>query len=87
MQIFGTNSVAVSSRVLRADDSRPVTMYMATIAAIFLITFCALQGDLTLPRTAAGWIGFTAAALLYAFAMIAFFIAVAAASHRDPPRR
>ncbi len=68
--------VAVSGRVLRATDSRPVTLYMATIAAILLIAFCALQADFALPRTTIGWFGFASAALLYAFAMIAFFIAV-----------
>jgi inner membrane transporter RhtA len=68
--------VAVSGRVLRAGDSRPVTLYMATIAATFLIAFCFVQGGFALPHTAIGWLGFTAAALLYAFAMIAFFIAV-----------
>ena len=68
--------VAVSSRVLRAGDSRPVTLYMAAVSAVLLIAFCALQGDFVLPNTTSGWVGFVAAALLYAFAMIAFFIAV-----------
>lgn len=69
--------VAVSSRVLRSGDSRPVTLYMAAVAAVLLIALCALHGDFVFPNTTAGWIGFGAAALLYAFAMIAFFFAVA----------
>ena len=32
--------------------------------------------DFALPNTASGWTGFLASTLLYAFAMIAFFIAV-----------
>ena len=68
--------VAVSSRVLRAGDARPVTLYMAAVSAVLLMAFCALQGDFVLPHTATGWVGFVATALLYAFAMIAFFIAV-----------
>ena len=40
------------------------------------MAFCALHGDFVLPHTATGWVGFVATALLYAFAMIAFFIAV-----------
>jgi drug/metabolite transporter (DMT)-like permease len=68
--------VAVSSRMFRAGDSRPLTLYMAAVAAVLLIAFCALQGDLALPNTAKGWAGFAAAALFYAFAMIAFFIAI-----------
>ena len=69
--------VAVSSRVLRAGDSRPITLYMAAVSAVLLIAFCGMQGDFVLPNTTTGWVGFVAAAVLYAFAMIAFFIAVA----------
>jgi drug/metabolite transporter (DMT)-like permease len=69
--------VAVSSRVFRSGDSRPLTLYMATVAAVLLIAFCALHGDFAWPSTANGWVGFAAASLFYAFAMIAFFIAVA----------
>jgi len=69
--------VAVSSRVLRSGDSRPVTLYMAAVSAALLIAFCTMQGDFVLPNTTTGWVGFVAAAVLYAFAMIAFFIAVA----------
>jgi drug/metabolite transporter (DMT)-like permease len=68
--------VAVSSRVLRAGDSRPVTFYMAAVSAILLIAFCAVQSNFVLPHTTLGWIGFVTSSILYAFAMIAFFIAV-----------
>jgi len=68
--------VAVSSRTFRAGDSRPLTLYLASVAAVLLIAFCALHGDLALPNTINGWAGFVAAAFFYAFAMIAFFIAV-----------
>jgi drug/metabolite transporter (DMT)-like permease len=68
--------VAVSSRVFRTGDSRPVTLYMATVSAILLIGFCVQQGDVALPNTTTGWMGFVAAMLFYAFALIAFFIAV-----------
>jgi drug/metabolite transporter (DMT)-like permease len=68
--------VAVSSRVFRSGDSRPVTLYLSTVAAIVLIAFCAGQGDIALPDTPGGWTGFVAAMLFYAFAVIAFFIAV-----------
>src|SRR5262245_17061154 len=68
--------VAVSSRVFRSGDSRPVTLYLSTVAAIVLIAFCAGHGDIALPNTAGGWTGFVAAMVFYAFAVIAFFIAV-----------
>jgi len=68
--------VAVSSRVFGKGDARPLTLYMAATASVVLFIFCAVSGDFALPHTASGWIGFGAAAALYAFAMIAFFIAI-----------
>jgi drug/metabolite transporter (DMT)-like permease len=68
--------IAISSRVFRAGDSRPVTLYMAAIASVLLIAFCAAHGKFVLPQTSLGWVGFVGAAAFYAFAMIAFFIAV-----------
>ena len=68
--------VAVSGRLLRAGDSRRVTLYMAGVSAALLIALCASRGDFALPVTATGWFGFLGAAILYAFAIIAFFMAV-----------
>jgi drug/metabolite transporter (DMT)-like permease len=68
--------IAVSSRVFRAGDSRPVTLHIAAVAAPLLIVLCVAQGEFALPRTGLGWVGFVSAALFYAFAIIAFFIAV-----------
>jgi len=68
--------IAVSSRVFRAGDSRPVTLYIAAVASVLLIAFCAVHGEFMLPQTAVGWMGFIGAAAFYAFAMIAFFIAI-----------
>ena len=68
--------IAISSRVFRAGDSRPVTLYMAAIASVLLIALCAAHGKFVLPQTGLGWVGFVGAAAFYAFAMIAFFIAV-----------
>lgn len=68
--------VVLSSRVLRASDSRPVTLYMASVAAVLLIALCVLHGDFALPNTGMGWTGFIAASFFYAFAMISFFFAI-----------
>lgn len=68
--------VAVSGQVLRTGNSRRVTLYMAGVSATLLIALCALRGDFALPATATGWLGFSGAAILYAFAIIAFFMAV-----------
>ena len=68
--------VAVSSHIFGRGDARPLTLYMAAVAGIVLLILCAVSGDFALPHTAPGWIGFLAAATLYGFAMIAFFIAM-----------
>jgi drug/metabolite transporter (DMT)-like permease len=68
--------IAVSSRVIRAGDSRPVTLYMAAVAAVLLILLCAALGKFALPQTTLGWVGFIGTSVLYAFAIIAFFIAI-----------
>ena len=68
--------VAVSSRMFGKGDARPLTLYMAAVASVLLLILCAASGDFALPQTALGWIGFGAAAALYGFAMIAFFIAI-----------
>jgi hypothetical protein len=57
-------------------DARPLTLTMTAAASVVLLILCAASGDLALPRTASGWIGFAAAAAFYGCAMIAFFIAI-----------
>jgi drug/metabolite transporter (DMT)-like permease len=68
--------IAVSSRVFGGGDSRPVTLYMAAVAATVLIAICAAHGEFALPQTGFGWLGFVGTSVFYAFAMIAFFIAI-----------
>jgi drug/metabolite transporter (DMT)-like permease len=68
--------VVVSSRAFGKGDARPVTLYMAAVASVLLLILCAASGDFALPQTVSGCIGFAAAAALYGFAMIAFFIAI-----------
>ena len=68
--------IAVSSRVIRAGDSRPVTLAMAVVAGVLLIAVALVHGDFALPQTSRGWVGFVGTSVFYAFAMIAFFIAL-----------
>jgi drug/metabolite transporter (DMT)-like permease len=67
---------AVSSRVFRAGDSRPVTLYIAAVAAMVLIVLCATHGEFLLPQTSFGWLGFISTSVFYTFGIIAFFIAI-----------
>ena len=68
--------IAVSSWIFGAGDSRPVTLYIAAVAATVLIVICAAHGQFTLPQTGRGWVGLVGTSVCYAFAMIAFFIAI-----------
>jgi drug/metabolite transporter (DMT)-like permease len=68
--------ITVSSRVFRASDARPFTFYMTAVASIALSTLCLARGECVLPLTGMGWLGFVSSAVLFAFAIIAFFIAV-----------
>jgi drug/metabolite transporter (DMT)-like permease len=67
---------AVSSRVFRAGDSRPVTLYIAAVAAMVLIVLCATHGEFLLPQTGFGWLGFLGTSVFYTFGIIAFFMAI-----------
>lgn len=69
--------IAVSGRVFRAGEARPVTLYMAAVAGVLLMTLCIVQAEVALPRTGLGWAGFVLGTVLYAAAMIAFFISIA----------
>jgi drug/metabolite transporter (DMT)-like permease len=68
--------IAVSSRLFGSGDSRPVTFYIAVVAGVVLIVFCVAHGAFALPQTGLGWAGFIGTSVLYAFAMIGFFIAI-----------
>jgi probable blue pigment (indigoidine) exporter len=67
---------AVSSRVFRASDSRPVTLYIVAVAAMVLIVLCATHGEFLLPQTGFGWLGFLGTSVFYTFGIIAFFMAI-----------
>ena len=68
--------IAVSSRLFGSGDSRPVTFYIAVVAGVVLIVFCIAHGAFALPQTGLSWAGFIGTSVLYAFAMIGFFIAI-----------
>lgn len=67
---------AVSSRVIRAGDPRQATFYMAATAAVTFVLITLLFGEFTLPTTPTGWWGLIGTNLVYAAAMIGFFVAI-----------
>jgi drug/metabolite transporter (DMT)-like permease len=75
---FGLAAVsAFSSRVIRSGDSRPVTLYIVTTAAVFFIVASLVRGDLQLPQSSNGWIGIAGTSVFYATGIIAYFAAIA----------
>lgn len=67
---------AVSGRIIRSGDSRPVTLHLLTMAAAVAIVIVLFRGELRLPQTASGWWGFAGSAVFSGIAMIGFFVAI-----------
>lgn len=67
---------AVSSRVIRAGDPRQATFYMAATAAVAFVIITVFFGEFRLPTTETGWWGLIGSNLVYAAAMIGFFVAI-----------
>lgn len=68
---------SVSSRLIQAGDSRQVTLYLVTTAAISFAAISLLKGEFLLPQTSIGWWGFLGSNLLFAGSLIGFFVGIA----------
>ena len=68
---------AVSSRVIRSGDSRPVTLYIVTTAAAVFIVVTLGRGDLQLPQSSSGWVGFAGTSVFYTSGIILYFATIA----------
>jgi len=67
---------AVSSRVIRSGDSRPVTLYIVTTAATVFIIASLVRGDFQFPQTSSGWVGFTGSSVFYTIGIITYFMSI-----------
>ena len=67
---------AVSSCVIRSGDPWQATLYMAATAALTFVLITILFGEFRLPTTETGWWGFIDTNLVYAAAMIGYFVAI-----------
>lgn len=67
---------AVSSRVIRSGDSRQVTFYIVSTAAVVFIIFSLIRGELQLPQSSDGWIGIAGTSVFYACGIIGYFAAI-----------
>ena len=67
---------SVSNRLMHGQDSRQVTLYLSTAATAAMIVICFFVDDVRLPVTTAGWAGFMFSNVLYAAAIIGFYISI-----------
>jgi len=73
---------AVSGRVIGKSDPVRATIYMAVGATVPLLGMVAAAGGFNWPATDAGWAGLVVTNILYAAAMIGYFVAI---SRVGPP--
>ena len=67
---------AVSGRVIRSGDPRPVTFYILTMASAVAIVIVLFRGEYLLPQTVTGWWGFAGSVLFSGAAMTGFFVTI-----------
>ena len=68
--------ITSSAVAMRGCDSLAVTSYMMLSAALCLSALCIVQGDVKLPVTAEGWLGFGGVALSHTIGTLTFFGAI-----------
>ena len=68
----------LSGRVFGEDESRPHTLHMALSSAAIFVAACAFTGDVALPATAKGWIGFAGVPITYCIAIVGTMAAASA---------
>jgi drug/metabolite transporter (DMT)-like permease len=68
---------ALSSRVIRSGDSRPVTLYIVTTAAAVFIVASLVRGEFELPHSSDGLIGVAGTSVFYASGIIIYFATIA----------
>ena len=68
--------ITSSAVAMRDSDSLSVTSYMMLSAALCLSVLCLSRGDVKLPATAEGWLGFGGVALSHTIGTLTFFGAI-----------
>jgi drug/metabolite transporter (DMT)-like permease len=68
--------ITSSAVAMRDSDSLAVTNYMMLSAAVCLSVFSLAQGDVKLPATGEGWLGFGGVALSHTIGTLTFFGAI-----------
>lgn len=68
----------MTGRHFRGGDSRPRTLHMMLSSAMLFIVACAVTGEVALPTTPTGWLGFAGVPFTYSIAIIGTMAAVSA---------
>jgi drug/metabolite transporter (DMT)-like permease len=68
---------SISNRLMSAQDSRTVTLYLSAAATAAMIIVSYFVNDVRFPVTASGWSGFILSNVLYAAAIIGFYRSIA----------
>ena len=67
----------LSARVLKTDNARSITLHMHVSASILFIILILIWGQIDLPTTMRGWVGFAGVPLFYTVAIVTFFAGIA----------
>ena len=67
----------LSARVLKTDNARSITLHMHISASILFIILILIWGQIDLPTTMRGWVGFAGVPLFYTVAIVTFFAGIA----------
>jgi len=70
--------IYLSGRVFGEDESRAHTLHMTLSSTAIFVLACAFTGDVALPATAKGWIGFAGVPLTYCIAIVGTMAAASA---------
>ncbi len=73
--LFATMLVLMN-RLIRGQDSRPVSFYMLCSGALVYIVMDLIAGEFHLPEGSTGWTVFLSIGVFYSFAIIGMFVAV-----------
>ncbi len=68
---------SLSNRLMSAQDSRQVTLYLSAAATAAMFAASLIVGGIQFPVTASGWTGFILSNVLYAAAIIGFYRSIA----------
>lgn len=68
--------IVASARLMREQDPRTLTLHMQISAGTIYILIWLIDGDVALPQTAKGWIGYVALPIFYAVSIVCFFGAI-----------